>query len=339
MINMPIPFIVGGIAIAAGLTGAAAGVNGAMKISEAKDQIEKAERRYNKAKSEFDDAESATQESLATFGENKATVGKSFEQFSNVFEKIRNRPEFKEYSNDLVDMPKYSLADIKKVQVTSIEILGTAAAGAGAGAFAGFAAYGGVMALGTASTGTAITALSGVAATNATLAALGGGSLAAGGGGMALGSTILAGAVAGPVIAVGGLLANAKGNDSLEKARQVENEVEGALTQINKGNKVLKKLNGAVNKMSDALERLYVVYAEYLRSLTEIVDVKQDYKTFSTEEKNVLNTTILLVKTLNNIIVTELVKPAEEGEFPLVRVVAVNKAYDNAEIVLDPLEG
>lgn len=44
---------------------------------------------------------------------------------------------------------------------------------------------------GTASTGAAISSLSGVAATNAVLAWIGGGTIAAGGGGMALGSTIL----------------------------------------------------------------------------------------------------------------------------------------------------
>jgi hypothetical protein len=46
----------------------------------------------------------------------------------------------------------------------------------------GWAVYGGVMQLGAASTGTLISSLSGAAATNATLAWLGGGSLAAGGG-------------------------------------------------------------------------------------------------------------------------------------------------------------
>ena len=50
---------------------------------------------------------------------------------------------------------------------------------------------------GAASTGTAISALSGAAAANAALAWLGGGALAAGGGGMAAGSTLLA--LAGPV--------------------------------------------------------------------------------------------------------------------------------------------
>lgn len=50
---------------------------------------------------------------------------------------------------------------------------------------------------GTASTGTAISALSGAAATNAALAWLGGGALAAGGGGMAAGQALLA--LAGPI--------------------------------------------------------------------------------------------------------------------------------------------
>ena len=50
---------------------------------------------------------------------------------------------------------------------------------------------------GVASTGAAISALSGAAATNAALAWLGGGALAAGGGGMAAGEAFLA--LAGPV--------------------------------------------------------------------------------------------------------------------------------------------
>ena len=49
--------------------------------------------------------------------------------------------------------------------------------------------------VGTASTGTAISALSGVAATNAALAWLGGGAVSAGGWGVALGSVVLSGGV------------------------------------------------------------------------------------------------------------------------------------------------
>lgn len=75
-----------------------------------------------------------------------------------------------------------------------------------AGTLAGLAfsasVLGGVWALGTAGTGVAISTLSGAAATNATLAAIGGGTIAAGGGGMALGSIVLTGGAAIVVIAV-----------------------------------------------------------------------------------------------------------------------------------------
>ena len=69
--------------------------------------------------------------------------------------------------------------------------------GAGIAAFGPSAAMGVAMTFGTASTGTAISALSGAAATNAALAWLGGGALAAGGGGMVAGNAFLA--LAGPV--------------------------------------------------------------------------------------------------------------------------------------------
>jgi hypothetical protein len=73
--------------------------------------------------------------------------------------------------------------------------------GAAAGTLASATAFSLVATFGTASTGTAIASLSGAAATNATLAWIGGGTLAAGGGGVAAGTTILTGGTA--LIAIG----------------------------------------------------------------------------------------------------------------------------------------
>jgi len=73
--------------------------------------------------------------------------------------------------------------------------------GATAGVLGSAATFGLVSTFGAASTGTAIASLSGAAATNATLAWIGGGSLAAGGGGVAAGATILSGGAA--LIAIG----------------------------------------------------------------------------------------------------------------------------------------
>lgn len=74
------------------------------------------------------------------------------------------------------------------------------AGGALAGAAAPAAIMGLVTTFGTAGTGVAIAELSGVAATNAALAALGGGTLMAGGGGVAAGSALLSASV--PVVGI-----------------------------------------------------------------------------------------------------------------------------------------
>ena len=81
-----------------------------------------------------------------------------------------------------------------------------AAIGIGAGTIAGGSLAVGswalVGALGSASTGAAISGLSGVAATNATLAWFGGGALAAGGAGVSGGMAVLGGIVAVPLVAI-----------------------------------------------------------------------------------------------------------------------------------------
>ncbi|WP_327175684.1 helix-turn-helix domain-containing protein [Streptomyces sp. NBC_01335] len=76
------------------------------------------------------------------------------------------------------------------------------ALGAAAGGAAAYSAFTAAAMFGTASTGAAISGLSGVAATNATLALLGGGTLAAGGAGMAGGILLLTGVVAAPAAAL-----------------------------------------------------------------------------------------------------------------------------------------
>ena len=81
-----------------------------------------------------------------------------------------------------------------------------------------FGAYGAAGALATASTGTAIGTLSGAAATNATLAFFGGGSLAAGGLGVAGGMAVLGGIVAGPALLVLGAVMGAKASKNLDDA-------------------------------------------------------------------------------------------------------------------------
>lgn len=106
------------------------------------------------------------------------------------------------------------------------------AIGIGAGSIAGGSLAVGswalVSALGSASTGAAISGLTGVAATNATLAWFGGGALAAGGAGMAGGAAVIGGIIAIPLVFFA-----AKGTH--KKAKELEEaniELEGAIVRI-----------------------------------------------------------------------------------------------------------
>ena len=92
---------------------------------------------------------------------------------------------------------EYGIEQRKALELSAKSAGAGVAAGAAVAGMAPTAAMWVATTFGTASTGTAISALSGAAATNAALAWLGGGALAAGGGGMAAGHALLA--LAGPI--------------------------------------------------------------------------------------------------------------------------------------------
>lgn len=123
----------------------------------------------------------------------------------NLINSIANHP--KEFDTEIAEIHTHrnSFVDTCEFAKAELDAAKRSALGAGAGVVTGAAvvsvaptvAMWVATTFGTASTGTAISALSGAAATNAAIAWLGGGALAAGGGGMAAGHAFLA--LAGPV--------------------------------------------------------------------------------------------------------------------------------------------
>lgn len=122
---------------------------------------------------------------------------------------------------------------------------GGAVAGAAVGSAAAYGAFVAAVSFGTASTGAAISGLSGVVATNAAFALLGGGTLAAGGAGVAGGTMVLAGIVAAPtaILFAGGLLWMAKRNrkQQQELAAQLD-EAEAQLAATEPGYRALQDI-------------------------------------------------------------------------------------------------
>ena len=220
---MPLPLFLGIGAAIAGATGIGASIKGGMKMKEAKTRMAEANRRNEENKERLSQTNSCTTNAMDELGKLELSIIESFSDFSDAIEKIQNRPEFSPIEVNGVALPTYSPDELKQVSVGAGILLG-GLAGAGIGTAGGFAAAGAttaaVMALGTASTGTAIASLSGAAATNATLAALGGGAIAAGGGGVALGTTILGASTLGVGLLVGGIIFNITGfeiNTKLDK--------------------------------------------------------------------------------------------------------------------------
>ena len=121
--------------------------------------------------------------------ENISGLPKWCEESTNEwFENIRDFQTAVKYEND---PQKFEELTIESGRAAAYWAGGAAAAGGALGAFGSTAAMSVATVLGTASTGTAISTLSGAAATNAALAWLGGGAVATGGAGVEGGSFIL----------------------------------------------------------------------------------------------------------------------------------------------------
>lgn len=258
---MPLPALLiwVSVAVATGV-GIKKGVDAKSDFDRAKRIGEYAEEKMEKEKKSLEDARVNTQKALEKLG--KVKVQCFANQIKYLIEMIekRNKKGYSKISGFEEDISIENLDNVKEFVLQSLEIekgIGTGAVtGAVTGALAALGAYGSVGMLATASTGTAIGTLSGAAATNATLAWLGGGALAAGGFGMAGGMVALGGIVLGPALAVGGFLMASKAEEAVTKAREYEAQVDVAIEEIKTIKTEMKAIRAAAAEQENALIQL-----------------------------------------------------------------------------------
>lgn len=337
---MPLPLILGAAAAVAGLVGVGNGIHGMAKVAEANDTMKSVKRRHEKNLDKFKKQNELTSGDMDAVGNLEFAIMASFEEFSDVFEKIKSRPQFKEYDRNGVNIPKYDKETLKEVSIGAGALLG-ALGGAAAGTAGGFAASGAataaVTALGTASTGTAIASLSGAALNNAILAALGGGSLAAGGGGIALGTTILGAASLGAGLLVGGIIFNLTGSNLSDKADEAYKEMQRAEKEINRTCEYMIDLSQVANQYRESLESVDKIYREHLKQLKNIVNIsgKTNWNDFTEDEKLCTENTTLLVGLLYKMCKVQLVLKAEdEKELNTINYQEADKSMVDAKKVL-----
>lgn len=276
-------------------------------------------------------------------GRKELEILKSFQEFSTVFEKIKNRPEFAKIQKQSICLPQYDGEELKKASVGANTLLG-GLGGAAAGTAGGFAASGAatavVMALGTASTGVPIASLSGAAATNATLAALGGGSLAAGGGGMALGTTVLGAATLGVGLLIGGVIFGIAGGKISSDAKKAQKEIEKETQQTEEICNYLLDLQGTANRYGRKLDEVGSMYHEHMEKLKWMVVMqgRADWDWYTEPEKQLVNNTALLVKLLYDMCKVELVQKSEEEDaMNTINTTGLKEQYQKVEQVTESL--
>ena len=196
------------------------------KIKEAERRSENTRRKYDRTQKTIIQKRKELQDTLEIFGRTKANIyDKNIRDFVAHINRIKDYDVSLKASFMKGKVIEISFKEFNTIDFDNIDMLKATLAGGGSGAITAAVAYAGIGALASASTGTAIVTLHGIAATNATLAWLGGGSIASGGLGMTAGTVILGGLIVIPALVVGGLYIDNKLDEALAKVEKDENKV------------------------------------------------------------------------------------------------------------------
>lgn len=228
-----------------------------------------------------------TNETIEELGVNTSNLYDALTSIQGIFDKIRNVPsdkklQYEECKAIRLNWKQQAEKIDADYQAAAVKNAGAGVAGAGLGVavvtMGPTVAMGVATTFGVASTGTAISALSGAAATNAALAWLGGGALAAGGGGMAAGNAFLAlagpvgWAIAGVSLIASGLLFWKSSSDKkcLERVFEAisERDVKSYELAIVELKERINRIVDETGKLLEAIERITTFGYDY-NSMTE----------------------------------------------------------------------
>lgn len=311
---MPIPFILAGVALAAGAYGVKKGFDAKSDFNDANETNEQAQRIYDGAVRKLETAREKTQDSLSALGKLKFSLYKDkLIPFVAAFKKIHNI----DFQHDAIDdelqlaVDHADMADIENATLKMTDIVSGGVMSLGTGGLAGLAAYGSVGLLASTAGGTAIGGLSGVAATNATLAWLGGGALSAGGLGMAGGAYVLGSIVAGPVLAVGGMMLASKAEEAkhnaysnLSTARVAAEQMETADVAAQGVHTRIKEIHQVLGKLDDTFEPLLKGLQGLVKDSQQYWTEEVDYTTLSKENQIGIMAAMMMAKTIKNVLET-----------------------------------
>lgn len=273
---MPIPLILWGGAAILGAIGIGAGLGANSDMKEAKRISEEAKNKHEGRIKKFNNSHDSVKTDAENLAKTKIKVYKTtVNDFLQVYERLQrikiNNVKFDDSFNKF-DIAIEEIKDFDQQKITYVQTALGLVEAAGAGASTGLGALGLVSAIGYASTGTAISSLSGVAATNATLAWFGGGSLAAGGLGMAGGVATLAGIVVAPALAVFGISMAVKADKALTEAYMYKSQIDEACEKIDVAVEFFNALKLRISEFNVVISRVEERLKIQLPKINPIID-------------------------------------------------------------------
>lgn len=287
---MPIPIVFIAIAIGTGGLGLGKTVKAGIDTHKAKKVTTEANSLLDAAIKRLNKAKRHSGKKLEQLGKTKVEVlDSSVNHFIRSFEKIKNI-DFKK-SDGLTEINKLKsdkqvMKELKEMGGFATSILSGVAGGALGGALTAFGAYSAAGAFAAASTGTAIASLSGAAATNATLAFFGGGSLAAGGLGMAGGTAVLGGLVAGPALAIMGIIVGAKASKAKDEAYSNLAQAQKYAKEYDLATALCNAIASRCDMFCNILKELDSLFKPLLDSMDDTIDkYGTDFSAYPVENK------------------------------------------------------
>ncbi len=260
------------------------------------------------AREEAEAAIKCTNERIDTLGAQTGNLYGKLNTIQELFDTIRNIPsdkriQYQKLKEVRLNWKQQAERIEKDYKAAAVKNAGGGAAGVGAGvavaALGPTAAMGIATTFGVASTGTAISALSGAAATNAALAWLGGGALAVGGGGMAAGEAFLA--LAGPVgWAIAGVALVGSGI-MLIKTKSDKKRLEDVFTLVSKRD--VKSYELATVELDERITRIQSESEILLEAIDKVRTFGTDYDSMTEAQQYELGSYVNLMESSTQLLI------------------------------------
>lgn len=295
MIATSIVLFVGGVL--AGTVGTGNAIEGISKISDAGELNDNAQIIYNNAQRSLKEKENDVVKRMDDLGMLEVKTLKSLGEFIECIKKIQGMPENIPCCAQQRDIPKVDMDEINNASIAAdavAEVIKSAAAGTAAGVAATGATTALTATLGTASSETAISALSGEAVKDAIMAQISGGA------GIAAGTVALTATSAGVALMVGGVLVNAAGQKLYDQADDVYSKAMNISMKAQEIEKYYNKIYEATGLLQRTMKMTTILFDIRMRTMKKIVNIEKrvDWNTFSQHEKLVIQNAILLAKLL-----------------------------------------